>query len=228
MRAFGVSIRCSAASHSSAALCGGIDGRHADRDALRAVGEQIGERTRQHHRLVLRAVIGRAEVDRILFDAVDQEARNVGEPRLGVAHRRRVIAVDVAEVALAVDQRIALREVLRQPYQSVIDRLVTMRMKFADDVADHARAFLERRVGVEPQLLHRIEQPPVHGLEAVARIRQRTVHDGGERIGEIALLERLAQRNVFNPAGWRGNQLFAHTRGVMRTRMMNKGSTQPI
>ena len=187
-------------------------GRHADRDALRAVGEQIGERARQHHRLVLGAVIGRPEIDRVLVDAVDQEPRDLGEARLGVAHGGGVIAVDIAEIALPVDQRIALREILRQPYQSVINRLVAVRMEFADDVADHARAFLERGVGIEPQLLHRIKQPPVHRLQPVARIRQRAVHDGRQRIGEIALFQRIAQRDLLDRTARRRrrNQLFAH------------------
>ena len=197
--------------------------RHADGDALRAVGQQIGKRARQHDRLVLRAVIGRAKIDRVLVDAVDQQARDIGQARLGVAHGGRVIAVDIAEIALAVDQRIALGKILRQPHQGVVDGLVAVRMKFADDVADDARAFLEGRAGIEPQLLHRVEQPPMHRLEPVARIRQRAVHDGGERIGEIALLERVAQRDVLDVPGWRGNQLFAHAKGVMRTARMNKG-----
>ena len=124
--------------------------------------------------------------------------RDLGQPRLGVAHGGRVIAVDVAEIALPVDQRIALREILREPHQRVVDRLVAVRMKLADDVADDARAFLERRAGIEPQLPHRVEQPPVHRLEAVARVRQRAMHDGGERVGEIALLERIAQRDLLD------------------------------
>ena len=129
-------------------------GRHADRDALRAVGQQIGKRARQHHRLVLAAVIGRAEIDRVLVDAVDQQPRDLGQARFGVAHGRRVIAVDVAEIALPVDQRIALREILREPHQRVVDRLVAMRMEFADHVADDVRRFLERRAGIEPQQPH--------------------------------------------------------------------------
>ena len=70
--------------------------------------------------------------------------RDLGEARLGVAHGGGVIAVDIAEIALPVDQRIALREILREPHQRVIDRLVAVRMELADHVADHARAFLER------------------------------------------------------------------------------------
>ena len=189
----------------------------------RAVGEQIGERARQHDRLGFAAVVGRPEIDRVLVDAVEQEPRHLGHARLGVAHRRRVIAVDVAEVALAVDQRIALREILREPHQRVVDRLVAVRMVFADDVADDARGLLERLAGIEPQLPHRVQQPPVHGLEPVARIRQRAVHDGGQRIGEVALFQRLAQRDRLDVRRFRRNQPFAHAGSVQRRDGANKG-----
>ena len=45
----------------------------------------------------------------------------------GVALGRRIIAVDVAEVALAVDQRVADGEVLGEAGQRVVDRLVAVR-----------------------------------------------------------------------------------------------------
>ena len=47
--------------------------------------------------------------------------------------------------------------------------------------------------GVEPQQPHGVQDAPVHGLEPVARVRQGAVHNGGERIGEVALFQRLAQ-----------------------------------
>jgi hypothetical protein len=83
-------------------------------------------------------------------------------------------------------------------------------MKLADDVADHARAFLERRRGVEAQEMHGVEQPAVHRLEAVARVRQRATGDGGERVLKVPLLQRLAQRDLLDLAVARGNQLSAH------------------
>jgi hypothetical protein len=191
--------------------------RHADRDTLRAVGEEVRERARQHDRLFLGAVIGRPEIDGILVDALDEEARNLGEPRFGVAHGGGIIAIDVAEVALPVDQRIALGKVLGEPHQRVVDRLVAVGMEFADDVADHARAFLECGAGIEPQLAHGVNEPPMHRLEAVARIGQRPVHDGGQRIGEVALLERIAQRD-FLDTGRIGNQLLAHDGSIPNAR----------
>ena len=50
----------------------------------------------------------------------------------------------------------------------------------------------------------------MHGLEAVARIGQRATRDGRERVCEIALLERVPQRNLFDVAVGGGNQLLAH------------------
>ena len=98
-----------------------------------------------------------------------------------------------------------------------------MRVEFADDVADHARAFLERGIGIEAQLLHGVEQPPVHRLEAIAGVRQRPIHDCRQCVSEIALFQRIAQRNVFDRPGRRGNQLFAHGLRVDRSGTMNKG-----
>ena len=187
-------------------------GRHADRDSLRAVGEQIGKGRRQHHRLFAGAVIGGAEIDRVLVDAVEQQARDFRQARLGVAHGGGVIAVDIAEIALPVDQRIALGEILRQPHQRVVDRLVAVRMEIAHHVADHLGRFLERGVGIEPQQPHAVEDAAVHGLEPVARVGQRAVHDGGERVGEIALFQRRAQRDLFDLAFFGGNQSFVHGR----------------
>ncbi len=197
-------------------------GRHADRDALRAVRQQVGKRRRQNDRLVRLAVIARAEIDRVLVDAVEQEPRDLGHARLGVAHGGRVIAVDVAEVALPVDQREARGEILREPHQRVVDRLVAMRMEIAHHVADDLGGFLQRGAGIEPQQPHPVQNAPMHRLQAVARIGQRAMHDGGERVGEIALLERLAQRDLLDLAPVWGNQLFTHEIRVLRAAAMNK------
>src|SRR5664280_2057720 len=154
--------------------------------------------------------VARLLIDGIDEDAVDQQTRDFGEPCLGVAHGGGVIAVDIAEIALPVDLRIALGEILRQPIQRVVDRLVAVRMEIAHHVADYLGRFLDRRFGVQPQNLHAVEDAAVHRLEPVARVGQRAIHDGGERIGEIALFQRPAQRDLFDLALLGGNQSFAH------------------
>ena len=62
------------------------------------------------------------------------------EARFGVAVRRRRIAVDRAEVPLAVDERIAQREILHHAHERVVDRRVAVRVVLAEHVADDRRA----------------------------------------------------------------------------------------
>ena len=173
-------------------------GRHADGDALGAIGEQVREGRRQDDGLLLLAVIGGPEIDGVLVDPVEEQAGDFRQTRLGVAVGGRPIAVDVAEIALAVDERIALREVLREAHQRVVDRLVAVGMEVAHHVADDLRAFLEGRVRVEPKQAHAVEDAPVNGLQAVAGIRQSPVHDRRERIGEVALFERRFQLDALD------------------------------
>ena len=63
----------------------------------------------------------------------------------------------------------------------------------------------------------------MHRLEPVARVRQRPMHDGRERVGEITLLERLAQRDLLHVAGVGGNHFLVHRRQeVARSWPVNK------
>ena len=120
----------------------------------------------------------------------------------GVAHRRRRIAVDRAEIALAVDQRHAHGEILRHAHQRVVDRLVAVRVIFTDDVADRARGLHVCLVPASyPVLVHRVEDAPVHRLEAVARIRQRTRHDHAHGVIEVAALH-LVEDGYGTNIGW--------------------------
>ncbi len=176
-------------------------GGHADRDAGGAVGQQVGEAAGQHDGLVLLAVVVGAEIHRVVVDAVQHGAGDRGHPRLGVAHGRRVIAVDVAEIALALDQRVAGGEILRQAHQRVVDRGLAVRVVLADHVADHAGAFLEPGGRVQPQLVHGVDQPAVHRLQPVAHVRQGARHDGGQRVGEIALAQRVGEGRVLDGSG---------------------------
>ena len=169
-------------------------GRHADGDAAGAVDQEIREARRQHHRLVLVAVVIVLEIDGVLVDVVDQLHRRLGEAAFGVAHGRRRIAVDRAEIALPVDQRQAHGEILRHAHQRVVDRLVAVRVIFTHHVADDARRFHVFLVGRVALLVHRIEDAPVHGLEPVAHVRQRTRHDHAHRVIEVVALHLLRNR----------------------------------
>ena len=170
-------------------------GGHADRDAAGAVDQQIGEFRRQHPRLAERAVVVVLIVDRVLVEIVEQQLRDLGQPRFGVAHRGRRIAVDRAEIALAVDQRHAHGKVLRHAHHGVVDRLVAVRVILTDDVADGARRLPIRLVPLEAVLVHAEENPAMHRLQAVARVRQRTRHDHAHGVIEIRALHLVENGN---------------------------------
>jgi hypothetical protein len=103
----------------------------------------------ESNRFLVGAVIACAEVDGIFVDTVDQKPRDFCKPRLGVAHGGGAIAVDISEIPLPVDQRIALREFLRQPHQRIVDCLIAVRVEVAHHVADNLGGFLESGARVE-------------------------------------------------------------------------------
>jgi hypothetical protein len=186
-------------------------GRHADRDARGAIGEEIGEIGRKHRRLLLAAIVVRAEIDGVLVDTLEQTRGNFRQPRFGVAFGGRIIAVDIAEIALAVDERVADGEVLSETRQRIVDRLIAVGMEIAHRVADDLGALAELTLRGEPELLHGIKDAPVHGLQAIAHVGKCAMHDGREGVGEIALFQRLAQIDWLDrPLRIRGCCPFSH------------------
>src|SRR3546814_987003 len=89
--------------------------------------QQVVEGTGEQLGFLVLAIVGRAEIGGVLVEPVHQVDRDLRQPRLGVAIGGGVIAVDIAEIALAVDERVAQREILREPHHRVVDRLVAVR-----------------------------------------------------------------------------------------------------
>ena len=88
-------------------------GRHADGDALRAVDQQVREPARQHHGLLGRAVVVGHHVDGLFVDVGHELEGERCQAALGVPHgRRAVVGTAAPEAAVAVDQRVAERELL--------------------------------------------------------------------------------------------------------------------
>ena len=173
-------------------------GGHADGDAAGAVHQQIGKFRRQNPRLALGIVVVGLEVDSVLVDVVDQRLRDLGEAGFGVPHRGRHIAVHRAEIALPVDQGHAHGEILRHAHQRVIDRLIAVGMVFTDHVADGTRRLAVRLVPLKAVLVHRVENPAMHRLQSVTRIRQRTRHDHAHGVIEVGAFHFIEDRNGTN------------------------------
>jgi hypothetical protein len=94
---------------------------HADRDAAGAVDQEVREPRRQHGGLHQRLVKVGVEIDGLLVDVGHHLHREPGQPRLGVAHGGGAVAIDGAEVALAVHQQAPGGKVLRQAHHRVVD-----------------------------------------------------------------------------------------------------------
>ena len=176
-------------------------GRHADRDARGAVDQQVRHARRQHRRFRLGFVVVRREVDRILVDVRKQLMGDARHAHLGIAHGGRRVAVDRAEVALAVDEQVAHRERLRHAHDRVVHGRVAVRMILADDVADDTGRLLVGLVPVVGQLVHGVQHAPVHRLKAVANVGQSAADDDAHGVVEIRLAHLVFEVDVEDFAG---------------------------
>jgi hypothetical protein len=182
-------------------------GGQADRDAAGTVEQHERQPRRQLARLGGGAVVVRLEVDRAFVDLVEQETGDGRETRLGVAHRRGAVAVAAAEVALPVDQRVALAEALRHAHQRVVGGGVAVRVVAAEHVAHHPRALHRLRAAGwregQAHAVHRVQDAALHGLLPVADIRQGAALDDAERVFEVRALGVVGQRQALGGVGRR-------------------------
>ena len=58
-------------------------------------------------------------------------------------------------------------------------------MILTQHLADDPGGLAMRLIGPHPQIVHRIENPPLHRLQSVARVRQRAGDDHAHRVVEI-------------------------------------------
>ena len=171
---------------------------HAHRDARRAVDEEVGERGGQNGRLLQAVVEVRRVVDRVLVDITEQFARESVEPGLGVAVGRGGVAVHGPEVSLPVDERIAERELLRHPDERIVDGRIAVRVVFPDYVADDGRALSVGSGRAEAGLVHRVQDPPVDRLQAVANVGQGPLYDDAHRVVDERFAHFFFERSLLD------------------------------
>ena len=182
------SISAITPSMTSRMLCGGMLVAMPTAMPAEPLTSRFGNGRRQDRRLFGRLVVVGDEVDGLLVEIRHHRFGERLEPRFGVAHRRRRIAVDRAEVPLAVDQGIAHVEVLRQADERVVDRRVAVRVVVAHDLADDLRALAVGAVRRQPHRPHAVEHAAVRRLQAVAHVGQRAPDDYAHRVIHVRAL----------------------------------------
>ena len=149
-------------------------GGQAHGNAAGAIEQRERQPRRQLAGLLRAAVVIGHELHRALVDLIEQQVGDARQPRLGVTHGGRAVAVPAAEVSLAVDQRIALRKTLRHAHQRVICGLVAVRVEPTQHIADHARAL--HRLGAararktKAHARHGIQNAALHRFLAIAHV----------------------------------------------------------
>ena len=131
-------------------------GGHADRNPGGPIGQQVGERGGQNDGFLQGAVVIVPKINGVFGQPFQQRLGGLGQPRLGIATGGWVIAVDIAKVALAIHQRIAHVEILRQPGHRIVNRHVAMRVIIAHHIAADLGRFAETAVRRQFQLAHRV------------------------------------------------------------------------
>ena len=132
---------------------------------------------------------------------------DASEARLGVAHGGGWVAVDGAEVALAVDHEVTQAEGLGQADHGVVDGGVAVRVVVAHDVAYDLGGLGVLFVELQAHFLHAVEDAAVHGLEAVADVGQGASDDdrhGVVEVGPAHLLFDIDREHVERAAALDG------------------------
>ena len=163
-------------------------GRHADGDAGRAVHQQVRQGGGEDGGLGGGLLVIGGEVDGVLLDVLEQVLGDVLQAGLGVTVGRGRIAVDGAEVALRVDERVAHDPGLGHADEGVVDGGVAVGVVVLEHLTDDAGALVEGPVVEETLAEHGVEHAALHGLQAVARVGQGARDDDGHRVLDVGRL----------------------------------------
>jgi len=148
-------------------------GGHADGNTGSAVNEQVGERTWENCRLGPRFIVIRDEIDSVLLHVDHERSAEMRHARFGVPHRCRWIALDRAEIPLAIDQPFAHRPRLRHVHERGVNHRFAVRVIISAGVTANFCAFAVLPPWEKRQIVHRVENSSLRWLESVARVRQR-------------------------------------------------------
>ena len=172
--------------------------RHADRDAARPVHEEVREFGGQDRRLSHRAIEVVHPVDRFLVDVLEELLGDLREAALGIPHRRGFV-LRAAPVSLAVDERVAQREVLHHAGEGVVDRRVAVRMVPPERVSDDAGRLPPLARRRRTRLVHRVEDSSLDRLQAVPDVRERPSDDDRHGVIDVRALHLLLDRLAGDP-----------------------------
>ncbi|KUG14557.1 hypothetical protein ASZ90_015802 [hydrocarbon metagenome] len=195
-------------------------GRHTDRDAIRAVHEQVRDLCREHDRFFERLVVVGDKSNGLLLDILEHGLGIGREPDLGVPARGCRVPINGPEVPLALDEHVPVRERLGHLDDRVVDGGIAMGMELPHHLPDHPRALLGRLVARVPHLPHRVQGTTVDRFQPVSGIRDGTADDDAHRVIDIGGLHLLLYADRLHAGG-------DHGRAVSPCLLRCQGSSPP-
>ena len=141
----------------------------------RAVHQKVGEPPGEYVRFEDSIVEVPRPFNGVFVDVAQQLQSERSEPRLGITHSRRAVAVHRPEVAVPVNERRAHVKRLRHAHHCLINGRIAVRVEFTQAVADDTRALAVRFIGRNAELMHCVKYAPLNGFKSVLDARQGSV-----------------------------------------------------
>ena len=152
-------------------------GSHTHSDTRRSIHEQIRHSCRQHSRLLQSVVEVILKINSLLIQIDKHIFSNTLQPRLGVTHSRRTVAVNRTEVTLPVNKRISHSPLLSQTHHCEINGRVSVRVILTEHLTHDTSRFFSWLVRWNPEFVHTEQHSSVNWLKTVPNIRQCSRHD---------------------------------------------------
>ena len=156
--------------------------RHRRGDAFGALRQQQRDPHRQDDGLLVAPIVRFHKLGHLRIK--DDLPGHGGQPALDIARRRRHITrIDVAEVPLLVDGHI----LVGQHDEGREDRRISMRVilhTLADDIGHLVEALVVH-------LMQRMQDPPLHRLQPIIKMRNRPLLDGIRGVLDVILVVEL-------------------------------------
>ena len=170
--------------------------RHTNGDTTGAIDQQIGNPRRQYFRHLQSAIIVINEINCFLVKVSQQFMGDLLHADFGVSHSSCIVAIERAKITLTVNKRVAHTKILRHAHDGIVGSVVAMWVILTDDITNNPRRLHVGTIESIVQVIHGEQHSPMHGLQAIANIRQGPAYDDAHCVVKI----RLAQF-IFNIDG---------------------------
>ena len=169
---------------------------------------RFGNARGQNFGLRFALVVVGLEIDGFLVDVFEQRGGDARKARFGVPHGRGRIAIDGAEVALAIDQRIAHAKTAAPCGPTRRKRARRRAGGICPSTSPTILAHLRvGRLKCRPISLHAVKDAAVDRLQAVANVGQGAAHDHAHGVIEVRAAHLVfdidGNEVLVAVAGWR-------------------------